>query len=214
MSALHRTATTAALCAGLLLAAGCQSDGDGKAQPLPPIESSTSPSESTSPSPSPSTEPTTPAWQDKYSQKQIAAYEAALDRYATYEQRSEPIWRRGKATPAAEQLFKDYFEEGVWQTQMSRLRLYEEAEVKIAGTPEVLWSRPTRISTGTVLIRQCVDYRPTETTQYGNPTKPVKSRQRPVIRLLGLTKDGSEPWLIYKFVTKPDGKDRPCTARS
>jgi hypothetical protein len=196
---------------GLLFTTGCQGSSNGEAEPLPPSETLSSPSE-TPPSSSPS--PTEPAWQDDYSQKQIAAYEAALERFETYEQRSEPIWRRGKATPGAEELFKEYFIEGYWQSQQSKLRIYEEAEVSTSGLAKVLWSRPTHVSNGVVRIRQCVDYRPTTTTQRGEETRPVKSRQRPVIRLIGLSKDGGTPWQIYELVTEPRGKDQPCTPRS
>jgi hypothetical protein len=209
MHLLRRTTTVATLFAGLILTAACQSTDD---QPMlgQAVESSTGPSETTS-SPSP-THP--PAWQAKYTKKEVAAYEAALDRFAVYEERSEPIWRRGRATTAAQHLFKQYFIEGYWQTQLSRLRIYEQAEVSVAGLPKVLWSRAAHISRATVRIRQCVDYRPMTTTQYGEPTRPVKSRERPVTRLVALSKNQGNPWQIYEIVTKPGNKDRPCTARS
>lgn len=205
MSTLRPTATTAALCATLMLVAGCQSDvNDSEAQPLPPAESksSTSPSKTSSPSPT-ETEPTEPAWQDKYSQKEIVAYEEALDRYATYEQRSEPIWRRGEATPAAEELFQEYF--FTWQTQLRRLETYEQANVEIHGIPAVLDSRATRIELASdgqsVTIRQCVDFKPVATYQDSEraPSVNDQTREREIVLTRAL---GSQetPWRISGFV--------------
>jgi hypothetical protein len=211
MSALRRTATATALCAGLALTAGCQSNGNGKAQPLPPAESSTTtPTETRSASP---TKTTQPAWQDKYSEKEIAAYETALDRFETYEQRSEPIWRRGKATPAAEELFKEYFQEGVWQPQLSRLRLYESSNVEVHGTPTVLRSQPTRITLSkqneSVTIRQCVDYSTVTGFQNGEETTKVthKPQLRIVVSIRSVGKQES-PWLISRI--REFKGDRPC----
>ena len=174
---LRRATAAATVCTGLILTAACQNSEDVP-KPLPPVETSTS----TTPSESPSTSPTQPpAWQAKYTKQEIAAYEAALDQYATYEQRSEPIWREGKATPAAEQLFKEYFLG--WQNQLSRLRLYESSEVQIHGVPTVLDSRPTRVALSkdgqSVTIRQCVDFNPVSTFQYGDRAPSVKDKTRP-----------------------------------
>lgn len=197
MTACRRTVVLAALCAGLMLTAGCQ--GDGKAQPLPPAgSSSTTAAEPSSSLPDP-TETTQPAWQAKYSEKEIAAYEEALDRFTTYEQGSEPIWRRGKATPAAEELFKEYFY--TWQDQLRRLQTYEQVNVKITGVPSALNSRPTRIKIASdgqsVTIRQCVDFTTSVVTQDGEPA-PGASKV-PLIRNIYLsrsTKPAATPWRI------------------
>lgn len=203
MTAFRRTAGVAALCIVLMLNAGCQ--GDGEAQPLPPADSSTNPSESSSPNPS------EPAWQDKYSQQQIDAYEAALDRFEIYEQRSEPIWRRGKATPAAEELFREFFASPAWMRAYSTLETYEQSEVKTAGTPDVLWSRAGEIRATTyVLVRQCVDHTVQTTTQYGKEVRPRKKFQRPVIREIQLSKPKGFDWLIYRLDDIQDGDAKPC----
>ena len=191
----HLLRRAAAGCASLILTAACQNSEDVP-KPLPPVETSTS----MTPRESPSTSPTQPpAWQAKYTKKEIAAYEDAIDRYATYEQRSEPIWREGKATAAAEQLFKEYF--FVWQTEMSRLRLYEKANVEVHGIPTVLTSRPTRIALSkkgeSVTIRQCVDYTSSLLKQNGEPA-PGASK-RPGIRLVALSRfvgANETPWQI------------------
>jgi hypothetical protein len=197
---------------GLLFTTGCQGSSNGEAEPLPPAETSSSPSETpTSSSPS----PTEPAWQDDYSQKEIAAYEAALKRFETYEQRSEPIWRRGKATPGAEKLFKEYFEEGLWQRELSRLRGYEQAQVEVHGNPTVLRSRATRIALNdkgaSVSIRQCIDYSTSQLLQNGEqaPGAPKSPRVRR-INLTHTTGQEGTPWLISGIYTY-EGKRR-CSA--
>ena len=188
-----------------LVLTGCsdETNPDGSDEPTP-----TAPITSTSPT------PTTPAWQDEYSKKEIAASEAALDRFATYEQRSEPIWRKGEATPAAEQLFKEYFQEGVWQTQMSRLRLYEEAKVEVHGTPTVLQSRPTRIALSkqseSVTIRQCVDYSTVKGFQNDKETTKVTDvpQVRIVVSSRSVVGQREAPWLISRMREFEGG--RPC----
>lgn len=209
MSALRRCAVVIAACVSLALTAGCQNDGDGSAQPLPPVESSTNATEARTPGP---TEPTRTAWQDNYTNAQIAAYEEALDRFATYEQRAEPIWRRGMATPAAEELFREYFY--TWQTELNRLELYERANVEVHGTPTVLESRPARVALAddgeSVTIRQCVDYSTVTGFQNGEETEKVATT--PQVRIIVTSRSlGSQAtsWRISR-IQKFEG-DRPCT---
>lgn len=201
-------AATAALTMGLVACGGDEPD------PIP----STSPSSSASaPSPSPSTDPD--AWKKKFNAKQVAAFDDALQRWEDFESRSEPFWAAGKASPQAEELFKEYLPSPKWRIEFMRLQTYEKAEVKTTGTPEVFWSRATFISKDatSVQIRQCIDYRAMTTTQHGKPTKPVSTRQQPVLRELNLSKPSGYDWLIYGINEAPNGKqleDKPCNPDS
>ncbi len=193
MCALHRTATAVVLCAGLLLTAGCQNNNDP--QPLPPAETTSSPT--TTPSPSATT--TAPAWESKYSPTQIAAYNGALRRFEEYERKSEPIWRAGKATPATEKFFKEYF--STWFVQQDRLNSYERVNAQIHGIPKVVTSRPTRIKSSadgqSVTIRQCADFSGVKGIQNGEPVPPAKDLTRERTLLLSrFTKPRETSWLI------------------
>lgn len=209
MSIFRRTTATIAAAAALTIGiVGC---GGDEPDPIP----STSPSASTSASPSASPSVDQDAWKKKYTPKQIQAYEAALQRWEDFESRSEPIWAKGKATPAAEELFREYLPSPKWRIEFMKLETYEKAEVKTTGTPDVLWSRATFIAKGStsVQIRQCIDYRAMTTTQHGEPTKPIASRQRPVLRELNLSKPEGYDWLIYGINEAANGKeleDKPC----
>lgn len=200
----RRIAGAAAASATLALTlGGCTARDDS-----PGGDASTTPSpSSTSLSPTPSAEPTQPTWMDDYTDKQLKAYNEALDAWSTYEQRSEPIWARGKATPAARQLFQKYFPSPLWQDLFQKLEGYEQVDIKISGVPDVLWSRPSRVAleggTASVQIVQCLDFSPVQLTQAGIAQE---SYQFPVRRSLVVNRPKGFRWLVYE-VDAPAGKN-------
>lgn len=206
MSIFRRaTATIAAVSALTMALAGCGGD-----EPDPGPSTSASTSASASPSASPSADQD--AWKKKFSSKQLAAYDAALQRFEDYESRSEPIWDKGKATPAAEKLFRDYFSSSAALIQFNKLKTYEQVEVTTDGTPDVYWSRAKAITKpGTsVTVEQCLDYTPVTTTQRGKVvTRPAP---KPQLRTIHLSRPAGYDWLIYELVElDKNGKGRPCT---
>jgi hypothetical protein len=202
------------VCALGLLASAC--GGDAPAEPVPtssPSSSTVSSPSATPTSSSPTSDPD--AWRADFSAAQLEAYDAALARWDAYEARSEPIWAAGRATPAAERLFKEFFPSPIWNDQLEQLRVYERYQVQIAGIPRVLWSRAKSIGRagGAVEIVQCVDYASTTTTQNGDPTEPIRSRKTPVAREISLSRPKGFDWLIYGINATPGRggkKDRPC----
>jgi hypothetical protein len=208
-STLRRTVAIATALAGLTLTAAC--GGNDDPETLPPA--TTSPSSS---SPAISPTPTTPAWESKFTKDQLAEYERALDRWTTYEQRSEPIWASGKATPAAEALFKEFFLNA--SGQYHTLQTYELAKVKTEGTPKIYWSKATSISdpkkAGTrgmsTVIQQCVNYRSRTVTAMGKPSELAKKFQRPLIREISMIKVGNVTWRIAGVDDLSDRKAEPC----
>ena len=114
----RRIAPALLLAAFALTLSAC---GPSEPVAIPDVTPSTSASaSSSSPSSSPSSDPD--AWRDQYTAGELAAYDAALQRWQSYETRSEPIWAAGKSTPAAKALFKDYWI--VWSIPAARLDLY------------------------------------------------------------------------------------------
>lgn len=208
MMRLRRNASVLAVATALMLSAtGCGGDDVPTAEPTETTTSAT-PTESTSPT------ETETAWQDKYTEDQLDAYEAALSRYKEYETRSEPIWAEGKATDRAEALFKQYFPSPLWQGRLRTLAQYEQVDVQIDGLADVYWSRAKSISDSgrSVVIDQCVDYTTATVTQRGEPAPPVKWQQKPNLRTITLEKPDGHDWLIYGVVDASSGKARPCKA--
>lgn len=199
----RRHLATATLSVALLTVMTACGGGDKEPEAVP---TSSSPTATETPS------PTEPSWEEKYTDAQLKAYEAALARYKQYETRTEPIWSEGKATDRAEALFKQYFPSPLWQGQLRRLATYEQVDVHISGLPTVYWSRAKSISDsgGSVVIDQCVDYTTVSTTQRGEPAQPVKGQQKPNLRTINLEKPDGYDWLIYGVVDASSGKARPC----
>ncbi|WP_220454035.1 hypothetical protein [Nocardioides immobilis] len=189
----------------LMVAAACGGGDD------PPT---TSPDSETSESPTEPTEPITtpPAWEKEYTEKQLAAYDAAFGRWEIYESRSEAIWAEGKATDRAEAFFKQYFPSPIWQGFYQRLETYEQVDVQIEGLADVYWSKPKTISKDglSVVVDQCLDYTTIKTTQRGKPAQPVAWQQKPNLRTITLEKPEGHDWLIYGVVDATGGKARPC----
>lgn len=114
----------------------------------------------TADTPAPSVTPSpTPTWAEDLTDAEIAEYEKALARLAAYEQRSEPLWAAGKATSAAQEIFRDYWVN--WSIPFYQLQQSEKVGVTTKGTPKVLWSRPTKIVAYKggvqVTLEQCID---------------------------------------------------------
>jgi hypothetical protein len=206
MRRFHKNTCAALGAIVFMLGAAACGGGDPKSDPSP-----SSPTTSTSPTSSPS--PTSDAWKAQYSPAQLKAYNAALARWNEYEQQSEPIWARGKATQAAANLFKEYFPSPAWQAQYRRLASYEQVDVKVNGTPGIYWSKATKISDNglSVEITQCVDNTQIKVTQNGMPAKPVKAQQKPNIRVLSLSKPKGYDWLVYGIQDASSGKPKSCT---
>lgn len=163
----------------------------------------------------PTTEPTPTldpgSWESKFSPAELDAYETALQRWESYESRSEPIWAKGKATPAAEKLFKEYFPHPAWMDYWERLQGYEQINVKVSGTPTVYWSKAKSVTeSGTgVQIQQCVDYTSVQRTQDGEEI--ARPTPEPQLRTIFLSQPEGYDWLIYGVKELVDGKPKPCT---
>jgi hypothetical protein len=189
----------------MLGAAACGGEDDPQTEP-------TNPATSASPR-----EPTSAAspWEKRYSKKQLQAYESALVRWETYENRSSPIWEAGEATVQAEELFMQYFPSPAWQAELERLKLLAANDVTVSGTPTVYWSKPRLITKDglSVEIEQCVDFSEVVTTQRGEQVMGNRWTTTPHLRVLSLSKPKGYDWLIYSY-GDPEGKKQKCTARS
>lgn len=206
MRRIHRYPAAALGAVVIMLSAAACGGSDDEPTTEPSPTQSTS---SAITSPSPTQDPD--AWKAKYSPAQLKAYDAALQRFESYESRAEPIWAKGKATPEAEALFKEFFPSPAWIGQWKKLQTYEQVEVKSTGTPSVYWSKAKTISGdgGTVEIVQCLDYTTVSTTQWGKPIPKTDWYGTPQQRVIHLSKPSGYDWLIYGIVEGGE-KSRPC----
>lgn len=203
------TSKPSLLLTALLLTAGlattsCNGDGGGTGDP----SGTPTTAEST-----PTASPTESPWVKKYTAKQLASYEAALSTFEAYERRSQPIWNRGKATPAAKKLFQTYFRHPTWIGPWSRLKTYQQVKVTSDGQISVYWSKPRKVSqAGTeVEISQCIDYTTLQGFQNGEPTVRSTWMEQPQQRVVRLFKAAGYDWLITGIEDATNRKDRPCT---
>lgn len=201
-----RTAPALLIAALALTASGC-----GPTEPV--AIPSTTPSTSASSSPtssSPSLDPN--AWQDQYTADELDAYNAALQRWQSYETRSEPIWAAGKSTPAAEALFKEYWI--AWQIEAARLEMYEKNGITVSGLADVLWSKAKSIDltdtdTGAprVVIQQCID--PSTITVL--PPASGGTDTPPYLRTITLDEPPSQQFMIVRVGDITNQKKvKPC----
>lgn len=197
---IRRTLSTLA---ALTLVGALSACSDATRDPEPKATDST-----TSAAPTPT--PTATAWRDAYTENQLTGYDAALRRWESYLNRSEPIWAAGKATPQAEDLFKEYFPDPIWRTVNAQLKTYEEVEVKSEGQAQVYWSRATEISKNArnVTIEQCVNYSAGETSQRGEVVKVADWAKEPRLRVVELSRPKGYGWLIYR-VQDASAEKRP-----
>jgi hypothetical protein len=199
---LRHLVATAVLVALTFALAACGSDDDPTPLPAPT---------STTPSSSPS--PTTPAWESKYTPEQIQAYNEALARWESYEQRAEPIWAKGKVTPAAKALFKEYWVS--WAVPLNRLTFYEQVGDKVVGVPKVLWSRASKVANFSgggisVTIQQCIDPSTIE-VKHAPGAQVQEQKQGPYIRRISLTKAGATSYRVNGLFDVTSGKKvKPC----
>lgn len=210
---LRRYAVTGvALSALALSTTACAGDDNPESGPTDGATSSATETSSPEPTtePSPTTDPD--AWRAKFSPAQLEAYDAALQRWESYESRSEPIWAKGEATPAAENLFKEFFPHPAWMDYWERLQGFEQINVKVSGTPTVSWSKAKSVSTSgsSVQVQQCVDYSSVQRTQDGKEIP--RPAPKPQLRTIFLSQPEGYDWLIYGVKELVDGTPKPCTS--
>ncbi|MCX6398398.1 MAG: hypothetical protein NTX33_00510 [Propionibacteriales bacterium] len=186
----------------MALASALTACSEDKKDPEPTATDSTTSAEPT---------PTESDWEDGYTGEQLTAFEAALQRWESYLNRSEPIFAEGNATAQAEDLFQDYFPDPLWRNEFALLQSYEDAKVITQGLPEVFWSKAAKISKSglSVTIEQCVDFSSVKVTQDSQPVEGNKWTTTPHVREIQMEKPDGYGWLIYSH-GDPSGTKKRC----
>jgi hypothetical protein len=181
------------LLAGVLVACGAPEDTSGLPTLDPEIVATTLATGVLTPTVTAAPED---AWKARYTGDQLRAYDGALDRFTAYERDAEPVWARGRATPEAQRLFREYWM--VWDDPWEQLKDYQHAKTDIEGIEKVLWSRAAKINlrgtkktgrTPFIWIKQCVD--PTTVTVH--PAGEGHRRLRPYLRTVIMWMPPSSP---------------------
>ena len=188
---LARRFVMAAVCSLVLV--GCGNSSDTPQRPsAPPKATITTPP---------------PAWESKYTAKELAIYREAVQRAAAYESKAQPIWAAGKATRAAKALFEDNLL--TWQLDWADLQSYEKQGIQIARAPKVLSTEPESIKlldkgAAETKLRRCVDATDLGGTINGKPLN--EGTDKPVIQSVTVYKYDDSSWRFGKFNTT----DKPC----
>lgn len=201
-AAIVRGRAAIAAVAILAVAATATACGESQADPSP----STSPSAPTSPASTP------PVWESNYDETQMGWYDEALQTWQDYDRRTAGIWAAGKATPEAKELFERYLVDP--DKFYEQLRTLEASKISSKGTPKVLWTRATSITSskdtdkhGTVVkIEQCEDLKPVTSFQDGEPVEPITPREHPVIQDISVMRVG-KVWKIAAYEVPQKAKE-------
>jgi hypothetical protein len=133
-------------------------------------------------------------WEKKFTQRQLNAYDAALARYQRYNELSDDIYRKGKDTPQARAVLKEY--NLLWQRDIVTLgETFDKGGVRQEVPPRLLWSYARSVKPTEVIFLQCVDFSRMRYTQNGKvlrnkPKHPIT----PVI--VSMTKPTNRDWMV------------------
>ncbi|MEJ7831858.1 MAG: hypothetical protein WKF79_03010 [Nocardioides sp.] len=181
--------------AAAMVLAGCSEDTDPgpTAGPAPTATV-------TSPSLTPSQSPTTPAWQSKYTDDELAIYEDALARQLEYFEKKNAIYKAGKDTPEAREVFREY--SLLWPGLVAELaESYDQRGLRIVRPPTPLSTRMVSINmnedgTGSLLMSQCTDYSDILVTQNGEELSGTKPDHLITALTINMSKPEGRDWML------------------
>lgn len=154
--------------------------------------------------PSASTAPTPPAWETKFTPEQLKIYREAEVFLAGYEPKDEAVFRTGKATRAAKELFQD--NRADWQGRFAELQQYERQDIQFGNRPEVLSAEPTYLKAdgaeAGVVIERCIDSSKVNATADGAPL--AVYIDYPVTQTVEVARYKDGKWRIVQVKTSED----------
>jgi hypothetical protein len=166
----------------------------------------------TAPTTSSTPTPTTPAWQAKFTAEQLEAYDAALERWQKYTEKTNEIYRVGKDTPEARAVLREYSMQ--WQGDVAVLADTADRKVRIERPAKPLSWKAVSIKlnddgTGNLIISQCTSYRDILVTQGGKPIGEAKPEHVVTALTINMSKPKGYDWMV----AATDLKDkRSCAA--
>lgn len=191
MGASTRRHVTATLAAGLMLTASACGGEGGSEQTAPqstpewPTSSTTAPTNA-----SPASD-----WKSKFTEAELDRYEEALDRWQEFTELAHEIHMRGKDTPEARAVFKEYSLQ--YQRDIAELvQTFDEGNVRLERPEEPLWWKAVSIEPRVVVIRQCTDYRNVRLVQDGRTVPGTKPKHRVTPLRIEMNKPKGHDWMV------------------
>lgn len=149
-----------------------------------------------------------PSWMSEFSDAEIAAYEAGLAWFETYDLMEEAVLREGKATAEAKRLYQENRTD--WQSAWRDLQLYEKQKIVFPRRPEVLSTEPSVINLGegtevSLRILRCVDSRVVKATIDGEPLE--VANDYPTEQTVALNRHDDGKWRVLTVKTSGERCD-------
>jgi hypothetical protein len=150
---------------------------------------------------SPSSAETPPAWESKFSPRELDQYKEALRRWQEYTAKTHEIYEAGSDTPGARRVFQEY--SLTWQGDAAVLADSAKRHLRVTVPEKSLSTRAisvrlNRDGTGTVEISQCTDYRPVTVLQNGTQIKTSQPSHLVTPLLINMTKPAGRDWMVAK----------------
>ena len=184
-----------------LAAVGCSDDG----QAANPSTTSSAPPAST---PSASATPSEETWRAKFTDAQLEAYEQALGRWQEYTEKTNAIYKAGRNTPAAREVFREFSMQ--WQGRVGELvTRYERDGARVVRPPEGLSWQAVSARPRVVVIRQCTDYRDLLVTVKGKKLAGTQPDHLVTPLLIEMDRPIGKDWMVADTKLKDS---RSCTA--
>lgn len=114
-----------------------------------------------------------PSWEADFTAEQLVTYREADRRWQAFLKASRPVLAKGKDNAAGRAVYREYATRDFWEEMAWELHEYDRLDVQVIGGPSVYWSRPTRVTSNSVSILECVDYTAGRTVQFGEETAEI-----------------------------------------
>lgn len=197
---LKRIPIVLACVVAVVTVTACGADDSPSADPAPSRTSGLSTSTS-----SPSSTETPPAWESKYSPRELDQYREALRRWQEYTAKTHEIYEAGSDTPGALRVFKEY--SLAWQGAAAVLADSASRHIRVTVPERPLSTRAISVrlnqdGTGTVEISQCTDYRPVTVLQDGKQIETSRPSHLVTPLVINMTKPAGRDWMVAKTELK------------
>jgi hypothetical protein len=172
------------------LVAACAACSDGGASPASTVDPLTTTRAPTAPTSS------VPPDLAGYSERERAAYAAAVSEYDSFTKRNDHFYSVGQTTLAAKRFYQRYAVD--WSTAWGNLAQIANNNVTVTGSTKTIWTKPKSIDVGApkvdvVVLRRCLDESDRTVTQNGKKLNQPQLKH-PHIYTVRLEKHRGEQW--------------------
>ena len=152
--------------------------------------------------------PTDPPWLDDFTADEIAVYEAALARWQEYSEKSAQIYRLGRDTEAAREIFREYDMRAITRIK-SLAESYDAQGLRTIQGPVPLSAKPVSVEPRVVVISQCNDYTDVQVTRAGEPVDGVTPKHLRTPITIEMDKPAGHDWMVARVQLKDE---KSCSA--